>query len=444
MTIDTAIPAPEPINLKKFFPVWLGQLVSVIGSGLTSFALGVWIFEQTHQATPFAITVLVGTLPRILLSPIAGALVDRWSRRTVMILADSLDAFSILLLAVLYFTSGLQIWMILLASFISAISGAFQEPAYMAAVTMLVPRGELARASGMIQAGQSIEAIISPLIAGFLVVTIGLPGIFAINLGTFAIAVIILLFIRIPNPPRTIVEDIEKKSIWREAGYGWKFLAERKGLLNLLLFFAVVNFTMNFGGILTTPLVLSLGDASDLGIVQMASGVGMLAGSLVISAWGGPKKGRIAVLIGTIGLSAVGLVIAGLQPSIFLIAAGYVVMLFFIPIGSASSQAIFQTKVPPDAQGRVFSIRSMISRSIMPVAYLLSGPVADYIFEPAMQANGTLGQTFLGLWLGTGAGRGIGLIFVISGMIMIIVCCLAYLNPVIRHVERDLPDWKAG
>jgi MFS family permease len=444
MTVETATIQTEPINMKKFFPVWLGQLVSVIGSGLTSFALGVWIFEQTHQATPFAITVLIGTLPRILLSPIAGALVDRMSRRTVMILADSLDAFSILLLAILYFTSGLQIWMIFLASFISAISGAFQEPAYMAAVTMLVPRGELARASGMIQAGQSIEAIISPLIAGFLVVTIGLPGIFAINLGTFAIAVVILMFIRIPNPPRTTVEDTEKKSIWKEAGFGWRFLVERKGLLNLLLFFALVNFIMNFGGILTTPLVLSLGDASDLGMVQMASGIGMLAGSLVISAWGGPKKNRIAVLIGAIGLSSIGLVMAGIQPSIFLIGAGYMVMLFFIPIGSATSQAIFQTKVPPDAQGRVFSIRAMISRSIMPIAYLLSGPVADYIFEPAMQANGALGQTFLGLWMGTGPGRGIGLIFVISGLLMFIVSWLAYINPVIRHVERDLPDWKAG
>ncbi|HWQ46499.1 MAG TPA: MFS transporter [Longilinea sp.] len=444
MTAENPSIALEPTNMKKFFPVWLGQLVSVIGSGLTSFALGVWIFEQTHQATPFAITVLIGTLPRILLSPLAGALVDRWPRRLVMILADSLDAFSILLLAILYFTSGLQIWMIFLASFISAISGAFQEPAYMAAVTMLVPRGELARASGMIQAGQSIESIISPLIAGFLVVTIGLPGIFAINLGTFAIAVIILFFIRIPDPLHVTTETETKQSIWKEAAYGWKFLVERKGLLNLLLFFALVNFIMNFGGILTTPLVLSMGDASDLGMVQMVSGVGMLAGSLVISAWGGPKKNRIAVLIGAIGLSSIGLVLAGIQPSIFLIGAGYMVMLFFIPIGSATSQAIFQTKVPPDAQGRVFSIRSMISRSIMPIAYLLSGPIADYVFEPAMQANGALGQTFLGLWMGVGPGRGIGLIFVISGLLMFIVCWLAYLNPIIRHVEHDLPDWKAG
>jgi MFS transporter, DHA3 family, macrolide efflux protein len=425
-------------GMKTFMVIWLGQILSMLGSGLTNFALSVWIFEQTGRATPFALAALAGSVPRILLSPIAGSIVDRWDRRKIMILADSANALITLAVAVLYFSDSLQVWHIYIIALIGSSFGAFQEPAYTASITMLVPKKDLARASGMTQSGQALEMLISPILAGILFVTIGLRGIILIDFATFFFAIGALLLVRIPRPPVVETEG-ERKSIWSDAAFGFKYLRARSGLLGLLLFFALTNFLLNLAAVLTGPLVLSFSNAAALGGVQTAGGAGMLAGSIVLSAWGGPTR-RIPWVFVVICLAACGLILMGLNPSAFVISLGMFVFLAPIPVGSGLSQALFQSKVEPGVQGRVFAIRGMISRSMMPLAFLLAGPLSDRVFEPLMMAGGALADSQVAQIIGSGAGRGTALIFVSSGIVLLGTSLLAYLNPRIRNLEQELPD----
>ena len=378
-------------SMRTFFIIWAGQLISIIGSGLTGFGLAVWIFEQTGQATPFALTIMFANIPQVLLSPFAGALVDRWNRRQVMIVTDVGSAV-ITLGALLLLTLGqLQVWHIYLIAALHSSLGAFQEPAYTASTTMLVPKKDLARANGLMQMGQALQMLIAPLLAGVLFVAIGLKGIILVDFITFLFAVGALLFVHIPQPKKDATSAADKagSSLWQEAAFGWHYLRARKGLLGLLFFFALVNFFLNFSAVLLGPMILSFGSAASLGTAQMVGGLGMLIGSIAMSAWGGPKR-RIVAVIGFIALAALGLFIAGLQSSVWVVALGMFVLMFSIPFGSGTSQAIFQSKVEPEVQGRVFSIRTMISRSMMPVAFLLAGPLADQVFEPLLREGGAL------------------------------------------------------
>lgn len=437
---NRSMTANMPRTMRPFFTIWLGQLVSLIGSGLTGFALSVWIFDQTGRATPFALTVLFANLPRILLSPVAGPLVDRWNRRRVMVAADSGSALVTVMALLLLGSGQLAVWHIYLIASLNALFGAFQEPAYTASVTMLVPRDSLARANGLIQMSQALEMLVTPLLAGVLFTVIGLRGIFAVDFITYFFAIGALLVVPIPQPRRTDSgEEAGGNRLWQEAVFGWRYLRLRPGLFGLLLYFALVNFFLNFAMVLSGPLVLSFGTASTLGTVQAVGGVGMLAGSLLVSAWGGPK-GRIRGLITTIMLGALGVFMAGTVRSALVVGAGFFLLLFNVAIGSTLSQAIFQSKVAPAVQGRVFATRTMISRSIMPLAFLLAGPLADRVFEPLLREGGTLAGTAVGAFLGSGPGRGIGLLFMLSGLILLCVSVAAAAYPRIRNLEAELPD----
>ena len=445
---ELAIPpkaVTPPTGMKSFLIIWLGELVSILGSGLTSFGLGVTIYQKTGQATPFALTVLFSSLPSILLLPVAGSLADRWNRRRIMILADAGAALVTGCAALLLFFGDLQIGHIYLIALGSSIFGAFQEPAYTASITMLVPKQELARASGMVQMGQAIQNIITPLLGGLLFVAIKMQGIILIDFITFFFAIAALLIVAIPQPEKSTeagaTPSRTQNQVWNDAAFGWNYIRARSGLFGLLLYFAMVNFLLNFSMVLSSPLVLSRHSPSILGIVQTVAGVGMLAGGIALSAWGGPKTGRrIPLVIVMIGAAMLGIILAGIRPQAFFVCAGMFILLFVVPIASGLSQAVWQTKVAPDVQGRVFSIRAMISRSMMPLAFLLAGPMADRIFEPWMQTGAALASTFLGALLQTGAGRGIGLIFVLSGLVGVLVTFLVFANPHIRLLEDELPD----
>ncbi|WP_420631616.1 MFS transporter [Candidatus Leptofilum sp.] len=430
-----------PQSMRTFFIIWAGQIISIIGSGLTGFGLAVWIFEQTGAATPFALTVMFANIPQILLSPFAGALVDRWNRRQVMIAADTGSAL-ITLGALLLLTMGqLAVWHIYLIAALHSALAAFQEPAYSASITMLVPKKDLTRANGLMQMGQAVQMLLAPLLAGILFVAIGLNGIILIDFVTFLFAVGTLLLVHIPQPKKSEQDEAEKakQSLWQEASFGWRYLRDKGGLLGLLFFFALVNFFLNFSAVLLGPMILSFGTAAGLGTVQMVGGLGMLIGSIAMSAWGGPER-RITAVIGFIMLAALGLFIAGLQSTVWIVAVGMFVLMFSVPFGSGISQAIFQSKVEPEVQGRVFSIRSMISRSMMPLAFLLAGPLADQVFEPLLREGGTLAEGVIGQIVGIGPGRGIGLLFLISAVVLWIASVAAFTNPRIRNIETELPD----
>ena len=269
----------EKKGMRTFIIIWLGQLVSLIGSGLIGFALAVWVYDQTGQATPFAMTALFSVLPRILLSPIGGVLSDRWNRKAIMLISDSLAGLTTLATAFLLLTGRMEIWMIYVISALEAIFGAFQQPAYSASIVMMVPKEQLTRANSMMQMGEAIQSIITPILAGALVTTVGMKGIIIVDITTYLLALMTLIFVRIPQPERK-QETGKKISVFKDVAFGWHYLVARKGLLGLLLYYASVNFFLNISAVMLGPLILSFGSASSLGVAQTVMGVGMLAGSL--------------------------------------------------------------------------------------------------------------------------------------------------------------------
>jgi hypothetical protein len=208
----------------------------------------------------------------------------------------------------------------------------------------------------------------------------------------------------------------------------------------LLWYYAVVNFLLSISGVLVIPLVLSYGSTAEMGLVQMVGGVAMLVGGILMGVWGGPKNRRIWGVIAAIALSGIGYFMAGLRPSTPLIASAQFVILFFIPISAALSQAVWQIKVAPDIQGRVFATRGMIAWSIIPIANLMAGPLADKIFEPLMAEGGALQGTFISAMIGVGPGRGIALIFIVSACFLWLTSGYAFANPRIRNLENEIPD----
>lgn len=425
-------------GMRVFVTVWIGQLVSTIGSGLTGFALGVWIYEKTGSVSLFALNIFAFTLATLLVSPLAGALTDRWDRRLVMIMSDTGAGLSTLAVALLLHAGLLQIWHIYVATAINAAFTSFQWPAYSAATTLLVPKRHLGRAGGMVQIGEAASQLISPAIAGALFVTAGLSSVIWIDFATFLFAVFTLLLVRFPRPEVTAEGQAGKGSLLKEAAFGWKYVTARPGLLGLLLYFASVNFLFGMISPLISPMILDMSSPAMLGYIGSIIGLGMLVGTLVMSAWGGPKR-RIHGLLGFGALAGLFMSIVGVRPSIPLIAVGGFAVMFCIPILNASSQALWQSKVAQDIQGRVFAVRRMIAGSTSPLAILIAGPLADRVFEPLLAQGGPLAGN-LGRVLGVGPGRGTGLMFILLGLLSILAAGIAYLHPRIRLVEDELPD----
>ncbi|KAA3645091.1 MAG: MFS transporter [Chloroflexi bacterium] len=425
--------------MRTFYTIWAGQLVSTIGSGLTSFALGVWIFERTGSTTLFALSILSFTLPTVLTSPIAGALVDRWNRRWVMVFSDSGAGLSTLVIWLLLASGNLEVWHIYAATVFNAIFTTFQWPAYSAATTMLVDKENLGRAGGMVQIGEAVSQLIAPAVAGALFVTTGLQGIIFLDFATFAFAIVTLLFVRIPQPRKSEEGKEGSGSIWQEAAYGWRYIVARKGLLSLLIYFAFLNFA--FGGMiapLLVPMMLSITEPDKMGYVFSIVGLGMLFGTLIMSAWGGPRR-RIIGILGTGFFGGFFYMLLGLRPSLTLIAISGFCILLIMPVMDGSSQALWQSKVAADVQGRVFSVRRMLAQIAQPIAIILAGPLADRVFGPLLLEGGALANS-VGRLVGVGPGRGTGLLFMFMGALIVIVSVLAYSYPRLRLVEDELPD----
>ncbi len=426
-------------GMRTFVVVWFGQLVSTIGSGLTSFALGVWVYQETGSTTLFAMNMLAYAIPNLVVSPFAGALVDRWDRRKIMIMSDTGAGLATLSVAVLLLTGNLEVWHIFLATAISATFTTFQWPAYSATTTLLVPKAQLGRAGGMVQIGEAVSQLIAPAAAGALFVTTGLQGVVLIDFVTYLIAVGTLVLVRFPQPETTGEGEQGKGSLLSEAGYGWRYIVARSGLFGLLLIFAAFNFLISLTNPLIAPLVLDMSSPDILGYLASVVGVGMLVGTLVMSAWGGPKRRIHGVLffLFLAGLFTVGF---GISSSLTVMAISGFFMMLVLPIINGSSQAIWQSKVAPDVQGRVFAVRRMIAWSIMPIAYVLAGPLNDKIFKPLLVEGGTLANTFVGQVLGVGPSRGTGLLFIVIGVLSALVALSGYLSPRVRNVEDELPD----
>ncbi|KHD04759.1 MFS transporter [Candidatus Thiomargarita nelsonii] len=425
--------------MRIFTVVWFGQTISLTGSELTFFALGVWVYQNTGSATQFGLIYLFTILPGTLLSPLAGALVDRWSRRWVMIISDTGAALTTLTIALLFITDTLEIWHIYLLSAISSAFSAFQWPAYLASMTLLVPKQYLGRANGMIQFSDAMAQLVAPVLGGVLLVTIQLGGVILLDLATFFIAMVTLLLVRFPEIKTTVVKKTNNLvSLLHEITYSWHYLKERPGLLGLLFFFTICYFFEGVVAVLVTPLILSFSTATVLGTILSIGGLGMLMGSLLMTTWGGPKR-LIYAVFGFQLLGSLSILMAGLHTIIPLLALSAFLYYFTVPFTQGCSRAIWQRKTAPDVQGRVFSIVHMMTWIATPLAYLIAGPLADYVFEPLMATNGYLASS-IGQIIGTGPGRGIGLLFIIMAIFSLLATIIAYQYPRLRLVDQELPD----
>jgi MFS transporter, DHA3 family, macrolide efflux protein len=425
-------------EMRTFLLVWFGETISLLGSSLTSFALGVWAYQNSGSVTQFALISLAAVLPAVLLSPVAGALVDRFDRRRVMLIADAGAGLSTLLVAILYASGALQIWHLYLTSAIAAGCGAFQSPAFSAASTLLVPSRHFRRASGLRQLGMALAQLVAPILAGFLILAIKLEGVILIDLSTFMIAVLVLAVVRFPPPPESDVGKSARGSLRQEATFGWRYIWARPGLMAMLMMFAGTNFAFAMVSTLFTPLMLSITTPDWLGMTMTLGGVGMLIGSLGISIWGGPKKRIWGVLAGE-ALAGLAIIIGGASTSLSVIMLAAFTVFLLIPVINSISEAIWQTRIPADIQGKVFAARNTLAISMSPLAFILAGPLADRVFEPWMMPGGALAGS-LGVWIGSGAGRGIGLIFILMGLVAILAAVTGSLYPPLTNIESELPE----
>ncbi len=433
-------------KLIVFIISWFGQIISLVGSGITGFALGVWIYEKTGSTTQLALISLFSTLPGIVLSPIIGVLIDRWQPRWTMILSNCVAAAVTLCLALLFFANKLNIWYIYFGVYIISICSAFQNLAYTVATTLLVPKQHLGRASGMVQIGEASSRLFSPAVAGVLVLNFKIQGVLLIDFISYLFATATLLIVQFPKTK--ITTDTEsndnndnhskKTLLFSEAFDGWNYIVARPGLLGMLIFFAIGNFVLGMASILITPMLLAFTSAAVLGNVLSIGGSGMLIGTIVMSVWGGPKSRMYGMFYFGL-LQGIFIIFIGLRPLIPLITLACFSVFFTIPIINGCSQAIWQTKVPKEMQGRVFATRRMVSWLSFPLAYVLAGPLADYVFEPLLTVNSPLANN-VGKIIGVGAGRGIGLLFVMLGTLTFIAVGCSYFYKSLRLIEKELPD----
>lgn len=432
----------HPKNLTGFIIIWAGQFFSMTGSFMTSFALGIWAWEQTGSAQALAMVGVFTYAPLIIVTPLVGVLVDRWNRKLVMMLSDFGAVIATLVVFVLFTSGYLEIWHIYATTAFASVFLAFQWPAYSASVTLMVPKMHYSRASGIISMIESSSNIIGPVLAGASIAFIGVKGILIVDMLTFILAIITLLFVKIPQP--TLQSgSFKMNQLWRDITYGFRFIFAKPGLLGLQMVFFTANFMTVIGWAVVSPMVLARtgSDAQILGFVQSIAAAGGLVGAIFLTLWGGPKKLVWGVLFGWVLNGILGRFLMGMSQLPWVWMASVFMLAFFMPTINGCNQAIWQKKVPPEKQGRVFSARRFIAQITIPISLALSGWLGDHVFEPAFASSEVWGGRLFGAIFGIGDGAGFSMMIAISGLMVALVGLAGLLIPEILDVETTMPDY---
>ena len=429
-----------PSGMFGFTIVWLGQIISVLASAMSQFGLTIWMFQQTESATALGLMQVFFITPFLLISPIAGVMVDRHNRKVMMMVSDLMAGIATILILIFQALGILEFWHLYFASVIYGLGNAFQWPAYSAAISTMVPKEQLGRVNGMMSLVEAGPHVIAPLLAGVLLPLIGLTGILFFDVATFILAIGALMIVHIPQPPRTEEGEQGRGSIWKEAAYGFKYIFARPSLLGLQLTFFMGNLFAGIGFTLLAPMILSKtgNDSLILGSAQTAGAVGGVIGGIIMSAWGGFTRRVHGVLVGWI-VSGIGMAILGLMGGLPVWITGMIITAIVIPLVNGSNQAIWQAKVAPDVQGRVFSARRLIAWFTNPISPIIAGTLADFVLEPQMRTASTLSEIFGGL-VGTGPGTGMGIVLLVCGVLSALVGVAGYFIPAIHNAESILPD----
>ncbi len=434
----------RPAGMAAFTIVWLGQIVSVLATSMAAFAQSIWVFQETGSATALGLVQVFFIVPFLALSPVAGVMVDRHNRKLMMMLSDLVAILPTVGLLVLSATGRLEVWHFYVAAAFQGIGNTFQWPAYSAAITMMVPKAQLGRANGMMSLIEAGPGVVAPLLAGALLPVIGLTGILGLDVLTFVLAILALAVVFIPQPERTSAGREAQGSLLREAAYGFRYIFARPSLLGLQLLFFAGNLFWGMAMTLTAPMILARTGNNSLALatVQSAASIAAVAGGVIMSAWGGFKRRAYGVIFGWM-LCSVGLLAAGLGRTIPVWAGAFAFAALWAPLINGSNQALWQAKVAPDVQGRVFSARRLIAWFAQPISPIIAGTAADFLLEPAMQSGGTLASLFGG-WFGTTRGSGMGLLISLCAAGALAVAWTGYLVPAIRHADARLPDHDHG
>ena len=402
--------------MRSFTILWFGQIISLIGSAMTWFAFTIWAWETTGKASALATISFFAFLPTVLFSPVAGAFVDRWNRKLVMLLSDLASALGTLIIFLIYTFGSLEIWHIYVVSILAGFFTAFQYPAYSAAVTTMLSKDDYTRAEGMLGSARALSGILAPIFAAALLGMVGLSGIMVIDLATFLFAFGTLLFIHIPQPQQTETGLQSSGTLWQEIQFGFRYIHERMSLRALTILFMVAGIFLAIGATLMAPLVLSGtgNNESALATVQSTGAVGGIVGGVILSLWGGTKWRIHNVLIGGVGACLLGVVWLGLGKIVLIWAIGSFFFAFFEPFVEGGNLAIWQVKVPADVQGRVFSARHLLVQ----IPYLFGILIAGYLAEVIA----------------------IRTVLVFVGLMGTVVFIVGYFFQNIRSAEELLPD----
>lgn len=404
-------------NLKKFILLWAGELISSIGGGLTSFGLGVYIFQQTGSAASMALVTLLGFLPTLLLSVPAGALADRYDRRLLMMIGDGCSALGIVYILVCMMNGGASLTQICVGVLISAVFSALLEPAFRATITDLLTKEEFSRASGLVSLAGSARYLISPILAGFLLTVSDVKLLLAIDICTFFLTVVSAAVVR---------RSIGRKAAETTTGFlasireGWRILRARKGVLLLVLVSSAITLFMGMFQILAEPMMLSFTDAKTLGVAETVCASGMLVAGLVLGVRGikGNFTGVMSASLALAGLMMIGF---GLFENVLPICAFGFLFFAALPFANNSLDYLTRTNIPDAAQGRVWGLIGFLSQLGYVVAYAVSGVAADA----------------LGAWTGMGVGRGAALVIQVAGGVMTVIAIGMRFIRSIRQLERD-------
>ncbi|WP_344663979.1 amino acid adenylation domain-containing protein [Catenulispora yoronensis] len=432
---ERVVPTGPVPSMRRFLAVASGQLVSMTGSALTEFAVPLWIYLHTGSLLRFALFAVCGLVPGMLAAPLAGAVVDRSNRRRVMLFGDAAAGGTQLILGLLLWTGHLQVWHIYPLLICLSVSLTFQRLAYGSSVAQLVPKHYLGHANGVVQMINGVAQIMVPLVAVGLMAAIGLGGILVIDVASYAFAVTVVLLVRFP----ATMAWRRKETLLAEIAEGLRYSWGQPGLRAMLLFFAVLNVFLSPLFLLISPLVLSFTTLSQVGEVALVAGIGATLGGLTMTFWGGPRRLRMrGMLLCTLALASFCLV-TGLRPTLWLIAVGAFGMSFWLTVVNGIYTTIVQVKVAQRFHGRVFALNTLIAWSTLPIGWGLVVPYGTKLFEPLMAPGGALAGSF-GPVLGTGHGRGIGLMYVAFAVAMTLVVVVALRTPALRRFDADVPD----